>query len=750
MLHIKLLYRSSLRISFLISILLLTLKADAFSKNFRNYSNVFTTNRTLSISNLEQRIRRSLISTHSNETGKNAADSSVKLDQIDLFYMTKVWDKIDNNIRTAYVKSLEIPDTLSMYVSPGKHFEVYYNSKPIKSKLQADNIGYGTSGNWRQKTNLPNGIPDYVDEIAWSMDSSWSMEVEQFKFQPPIPFTDPVHNSSRYKVVTYTGGKIDYGQTAPSEKSNTGKGWASIIQLNTDWDLLGYEYAPENAIRVTCAHEFFHSIQYAMVENTDNFDDFPFSWLEGTATSMEELAFPYVNDYLQYTNYFFQNPSMSFIHDISIVNAIYTNSILSLYIFQHSLNAPDIFFIRSVFYNNFKSNIAFYENLEITANQIGTTWVDLLNRFHTASFFTGNRSDTSIFLSDAPFFESWQFKDTSVYYVQLEQNINPYAMGIYNYNSSIRTRDTLIIQLQNKSFNSTLLDKSWAASIILQSTGKDSILPIKLDSNGNGAALISPLTNYKNALVIVTNGDAIQSKMYSVTFDNCRKTHTSGEMFSVNEEATDRKSSANINIISKSDVYCDMSLSVSQKQQLIYNAKVSGLAPLSSIYNLVFPDTWVSETDRQFTILIPGYSDTNEIGLYCWNTVSKRWNQVNFSFSTSGDTLSLKTSNPPAGEYAVFKSGIALSIDIYPNPVSLRSKVLNFEGAQIKDVYIYDVNGTLIYKLNNNSENEHTVWNLNNSSNRTIVPGYYLAVINYLVPTDRKVKTTHKRLMVIP
>ena len=82
---------------------------------------------------------------------------------------------------------------MNEYISPGKHFEVYYSPSPIKSFLQNDNYGFDTLNNWRQKISAPNGIPDYVDEIAWALDSSWSIEVDRFGFQEPIPLMEGIH-----------------------------------------------------------------------------------------------------------------------------------------------------------------------------------------------------------------------------------------------------------------------------------------------------------------------------------------------------------------------------------------------------------------------------------------------------------------------------------------------------------------------------------------------------------------------------
>jgi hypothetical protein len=67
-----------------------------------------------------------------------------------------------------------------------------------------------------------------------------------------------------------------------------------------------------DAARVTAAHEFFHAIQFgydfydAFVDGTWN----PY-WMEISSTWMEDMAYDYVNDYLNYLPFFFGSPWVS-------------------------------------------------------------------------------------------------------------------------------------------------------------------------------------------------------------------------------------------------------------------------------------------------------------------------------------------------------------------------------------------------------------------------------------------------------
>ena len=69
---------------------------------------------------------------------------------------------------------------MTMYQSQRGIFEIYYATSGDDSVESADVYGYG-AGTWREATG-PNGVPDYIDEVAWAFDSAWSMEIDQFQF----------------------------------------------------------------------------------------------------------------------------------------------------------------------------------------------------------------------------------------------------------------------------------------------------------------------------------------------------------------------------------------------------------------------------------------------------------------------------------------------------------------------------------------------------------------------------------------
>jgi hypothetical protein len=450
--------------------------------------------------------------------------------ETDLLRLTSLWSSLSPEFKALYKQATQIPNNYSMYVSPGGHFEVYYcalSSDTSSGVAAADTMGYGGSFDWRTKTNGPNGIPDYVDEVAFALDSSRSMMVDRFNFAPPLPNKDSAHTSDRYRlVITYIGSY--YGVTYPDGKVVAAdKGYSSHIELRnnwngSEWSAKQYDVHPANGIRVTCAHELFHGVQYAMTWNLpeiSSLDDFPLSWIEGSAVLMEELGFDYINDYLQYTTLFFNNPQMSFL-DQSGSNSVYTNGLLAKYLFEKSTGTPRIDFIRDIFFTNYAQVTPFHENLRATSiASTGSPWAIVLNRFHTASYYSGMRADTSRFCADAGLMGQWNysradFADSAA----VTKTINPYGMQPFVFVSDTGDFDTLSVSITATQSPDTLPYPRWGASCIIRGPAmRDSLLSLSIDTLGRATCRITGWKSRNELLVILSNGHPSDARNATVT-----------------------------------------------------------------------------------------------------------------------------------------------------------------------------------------------------------------------------------------
>lgn len=165
-----------------------------------------------------------------------------------------------------------------------------------------------------------NGIPDYAEFVARTMEEVWRIEVDELGWSPPPPDADE-GGDARYDVYLqdiygsptpsgdiagYTdnfGGLIgDNPHTAVVEVRSA----YSYLVLDHDYENgagLGIGLTVEDYIRVTAAHEFHHAIQ-------SGYDgDEPYNWLwEATASWMESEVYPQVVDNLSYLSAVFKSP----------------------------------------------------------------------------------------------------------------------------------------------------------------------------------------------------------------------------------------------------------------------------------------------------------------------------------------------------------------------------------------------------------------------------------------------------------
>ncbi len=164
------------------------------------------------------------------------------------------------------------------YISPMGKFEILYDTTGTDSVSVIDDDG--------------NGVPDYIDWVAESADSSYRHEVQTIGFKDPIP----ADTTYRIYVEHITFGA--YGYT----ESRSGSGPLTEIFVENDFNGFPPNTHPEGdqkgALFVTLAHEFKHAIQYA--QNRWRSPSGAFDWAEMDATLMEEVVYDNVNDYYNY------------------------------------------------------------------------------------------------------------------------------------------------------------------------------------------------------------------------------------------------------------------------------------------------------------------------------------------------------------------------------------------------------------------------------------------------------------------
>ncbi|MDR2591342.1 MAG: hypothetical protein LBC59_00860 [Chitinispirillales bacterium] len=490
------------------------------SSSSQSPSNEINTDNSLSIADLEARLRpvleeRANFRRDGGNGGAKKASSSLpagnpSINRRDIFAMMKAWNSLSPDFRALYEEATAIPRNYSHYISPGGNFKVFYTTTGAHSVSTVDTIGYGADGRtdmWRDRRSGANGVPDYVDEAAFALDSAWSMEVERFGFPKPKAAPDPDGSTAHYCVVIIKSD--DYGVTYPTSRSSSGTqyGFASYIEVNGNWSGrewagLGYDRRPYDALRVTCAHEFFHSIQYSMVWTID-LDNLTYGWLEGSAVLMEEIAFPEVNDYLQYLTSYFSNPRIPLLSNND--NYVYMNSIVLKYLYEKGIDGGEnIGIVKAVHDNNLaQKNISFHRNITMSVSeQAGREWASALNRFHAESYFTGARARPSAFISDAGLMGVWRTPASAP--ADTSANIGSYSVGLFMYKPRPDHGDTLVLSISGQT-NASATGATWGMSAIVTGGGVEEIMPITVDAKGYGRLELADWSGKDSCLLVATN-----------------------------------------------------------------------------------------------------------------------------------------------------------------------------------------------------------------------------------------------------
>ena len=179
------------------------------------------------------------------------------------------------------------PDVQHNILSPSGRFRVHYDTEGRHAVSPTDDDA--------------NGIPDYIDLTMAVLDSVWILEIEQLGYNPP-PSDNGLGGGDEYDayVIELNGGYYGYAYPA----SNIAETTHSYLEIDNNFTDPGYKQTRGlDALRVTIAHEFHHAIQFGYYAKFDGS-----WWQESTSTWMEEVAYPHIDDYLQYLTYFLSEP----------------------------------------------------------------------------------------------------------------------------------------------------------------------------------------------------------------------------------------------------------------------------------------------------------------------------------------------------------------------------------------------------------------------------------------------------------
>ena len=235
---------------------------------------------------------------------------------------------------------------------------------------------------------------------------------------------------------------------------------------------------------------------------------------------MEGLAFRYVFDYIQYTPDYFDDPTITMLPPSDTSSTVYTNPLVTKFLHEIYSPVPNHDFIQQIFFSNYDTLGNFYKMLRSESLAVGKNWVDILNAFHTQSYFTGTRAIPGIFIQDAPLLPEWSFSyDIIDATLKKTKRVDPYAMNVFAFHPSQVQSETLDISFQGDAPAPSVTYPIWSASCVLErSDGIDSIVHFEFTSSTLASLKIPSWNSLKDALFIVSNGDITASHNATISF----------------------------------------------------------------------------------------------------------------------------------------------------------------------------------------------------------------------------------------
>ncbi|MGH3052375.1 MAG: MXAN_6640 family putative metalloprotease [Gaiellaceae bacterium] len=148
--------------------------------------------------------------------------------------------------------------------------------------------------------------PDWVETTKQVLDNVWNTEVGTFGYRAPRSDVSSPNNGGTDQLDVYLadigGDGVPLFGYCTTDDPNAGASnppypfyaFSAYCVVDNDFVNFGTAHTPQEFLEVTAAHEFFHAIQFAY----DAAEDL---WLlEGTAAWMEDEVYPAINDNLTF------------------------------------------------------------------------------------------------------------------------------------------------------------------------------------------------------------------------------------------------------------------------------------------------------------------------------------------------------------------------------------------------------------------------------------------------------------------
>lgn len=326
------------------------------------------------------------------------------------------WTRLSQETQRLLKPYLGRPILSESYVSPSGLFRIHYDKTGSNAVDPMDENA--------------NGLPDFVEEAGRALDYSYHLLIDSLRYTPP-PLDGDVEGPE-YDLYFYPMGM--YGYTQPEkELSKVPPRYTSYTVIHNSFGTGFYTHGLD-AVRVTCAHEFFHMVQmgYALRDG-DRY------YLEMSSTWIEDVAFDDVNDYYAYLPYFFENTSQPF----NAYNGYHEYGTAVWNFMLEKKYGQDL--IRSIW--EYTAQYPTLEAMDYALIQVGSSFDKELESFSIWNYFTGSRQNAIDYYPEGANYpelksrESYSFQND----VSLSDSIQRFGCAYYDFSDAENSRDFMLV-----------------------------------------------------------------------------------------------------------------------------------------------------------------------------------------------------------------------------------------------------------------------------------------------------------------
>ena len=356
------------------------------------------------------------------------------------------------HIKCAFGIASEVVKNLDRYTGEQRQLLKTLLDRPTKQKSLVSPSGffrihYDTTGSDIPNYDTSLNADENAMQVGIAADSAYNFEVNYLGYPPP---PGDGSDGGDNKLDIYITSLSAYGGTTP-ERSLGNQKYTSYIEIHYDFQGSGFATHGLDAMRVTVAHEFHHTIQVGNYTG-DKYDVDGFFY-EMTSTSMEEFVYNSVNDYYAYMKSYFNNPNRIFNSFRAGTNDGYDLAVWN--IFLKDKFGYDIIKKQWEMFPNMRALTAIQSSLLNQSSSLSES----LNEFGIWTFFTDYRAVPGKYFEEATNYPLIRLSLSSSYIpnspIVIDSTIKASSNNFLAIvNSSVSPHDTLVVVITNSDYAS--------------------------------------------------------------------------------------------------------------------------------------------------------------------------------------------------------------------------------------------------------------------------------------------------------